>query len=137
MLKSLLPDEVKIKITFDDIRLRSPLTTNKEIRFTDKSPFHTFLGSAQSHLGVLGDIKGFIQLIPCTCKCDTPIDNSHLDKVALKCDCFNGSFVDGVRQTILYYFTLNSAPGHKIYNQPRIKLYKGEIILLCLLKHFL
>ena len=34
MLKSLLPDEVKVDITIDDIRLRSNLTTNKTIRFT-------------------------------------------------------------------------------------------------------
>ena len=39
MLKSLLPDEVKVKITIDDIRLRSNLTTNKTVRFNKKSFF--------------------------------------------------------------------------------------------------
>ena len=34
MLKSLLPIEVKVNITIDDIRLKSNLTTNKTIRFT-------------------------------------------------------------------------------------------------------
>ena len=34
MLKSLLPDDVKVNFTIDDIRLRSNLTTNKTIRFT-------------------------------------------------------------------------------------------------------
>ena len=39
MLKSLLPDDVKVNITINDIRLRSNLTTNKTIRFTKKSFF--------------------------------------------------------------------------------------------------
>ena len=36
MLKSLLPNEVKVNITIDDFRLKSNLTTNKTIRFTKK-----------------------------------------------------------------------------------------------------
>ena len=39
MRKSLLPDEPKVNITIDDIRLRSNLTTNKTKRFTRKSFF--------------------------------------------------------------------------------------------------
>ena len=39
MLKSLLPDEVKINITIDDIRLGANLTTTKTIGFTKKSFF--------------------------------------------------------------------------------------------------
>ena len=38
MLSSLLPHEVKVNITKDDIRLRSNLTTNKTKKFTEK-PF--------------------------------------------------------------------------------------------------
>ena len=36
MLKSLLPNDVKVEITIDDIRLRSNLGKNKTIRFTKK-----------------------------------------------------------------------------------------------------
>ena len=36
MLKSLLPNKVKVKITIDDTRLRFNLTTNKTIRHTKK-----------------------------------------------------------------------------------------------------
>ena len=36
MLNCLLPDEVKVIITIDDIILRSNLTTNKTITFTKK-----------------------------------------------------------------------------------------------------
>ena len=37
MLKSLLPKEVEVIFTFDDVRLKSNLTTKKTIRFTKKS----------------------------------------------------------------------------------------------------
>ena len=51
MLKSLLPDEVEVNITIDDFELKSNLTTNKTIRFTKKSFFHTILIFTQSHSG--------------------------------------------------------------------------------------
>ena len=35
-IKSLLPNDVKVNITIDDIRLKSKLTTNKTIKFTKK-----------------------------------------------------------------------------------------------------
>ena len=37
MFKFSLPNEVKVKITNDQVRLKSNLTTNKAIRFTKKS----------------------------------------------------------------------------------------------------
>ena len=39
MLKSLLPKEVKVKITIDDVELKSDLTAEETIRFTEKSSF--------------------------------------------------------------------------------------------------
>ena len=60
MLESLLPDDVKVNITIDDIGLRSNLTTNKNIRFTKRYFFYTILGYVQSHSGPLCDIEGFI-----------------------------------------------------------------------------
>ena len=56
MLKSLLPDDVKVNITIDDIRLRAKLTTNRTIRFTRKSFFYTILGFTQSNSGPLNEI---------------------------------------------------------------------------------
>ena len=66
MLKSFFPDEVKVKITNNDIRLRSNITTNKTIKFTGKSFFYTRLGFTQSLSGPLGVIKTFVQVIPGT-----------------------------------------------------------------------
>ena len=63
MLKSLIPDEVKVNITIDDIRLRSNLTSNETIRFTKKPLFYRFLGFIQSHSRVLSDFEAFVQLI--------------------------------------------------------------------------
>ena len=64
MLKSLLPDEIKVNNTVDNYRLESKLPTNEKIRFTKRALICTVLGFFESHLGVLGDINGFVQLIP-------------------------------------------------------------------------
>ena len=81
MLKPLLPTDVKVKITIHDFRLKSNLTTNKTVRFTKKSFFCVLLGFTQSHSGELGDIAGFIQLIPATYKGDKPIKITGIDKI--------------------------------------------------------
>ena len=39
MLKSLVPDDVKVNTTNDDIRLRSNSTANETTRFTNKNLF--------------------------------------------------------------------------------------------------
>ena len=39
MIKSLLPNKVKVKNIIDDIRLKLVITTNKTVRFTNKSFF--------------------------------------------------------------------------------------------------
>ena len=46
------------------------------------------------------------------------------DKVHLKCDCVNGSFVNGVREQILFSFNLNAPPGYKFIKEPTTVLYK-------------
>ena len=73
MVNSLLPDEVKRSITIDDIILGSNLTTNKTMKFTEKSFFYTILGFTQSHSGPSSDIEGFIQLIRNTYNSDKPV----------------------------------------------------------------
>ena len=82
------------------------------------------LGSTQFHSGELGDIPGFFQLIQGSYKSDRPINITGIDKIQLKCDCINGSIVNGVREPILCTFALSSPPGHKIFKEARIKLFK-------------
>ena len=107
MLKSLLLKKVKVIITLDEVRLKSNLSTNKTIRFTKKSFFYVILGFIQSHSGDLGDIPGFIQLIPGSDKSDRPINITGIDKVHIKCDCINGGIVNGVGEPILFSFALS------------------------------
>ena len=42
----------------------------------------------------------------------------------MKCDCEQGSIVNGIRESILYFFARSSPPGHKIFKEPRIKFFK-------------
>ena len=123
MLKSLLPEYVKVNFTIDDIRLRSNLTTNEKYSFTKKSFFFTKIGFTQSHSGPLGDVERFVQLIPASYRSHKPIKISGVDKVHVECDCIDGSvvvgsIVDGSRETISYSFGPSSPPSHKIHNVP-------------------
>ena len=86
MLNSLLLADAKAKFKFDGIRLRWKIITNRALKFPEKSFFYTLLGFIQNHLGVLGDIEGFVQLIAGTCKSDKPINITGINKVHLKCD---------------------------------------------------
>ena len=96
---------MKVNITIDDIRLKSNSITNKAIRSTKGSFFYIFLGFTYSHSEVLGDTPGFVQLIPGGYKIDKLINITGIDKIHSKCDCFQGSKVNRVRETILYKFT--------------------------------
>ena len=122
--KHILPNNVKINNTIDDIRLKSNLNTNQTLLFTEKSFFYTILGFTQSRSYPLDDIDSHYQIIAGSYKSDKPINITGIDKVHLKCDCIQGSIVNGIREPILYSFALSSPPGHKIYKEPRVKLFK-------------
>ena len=123
-LKHTLPDNVKVNITIDDIRLKSNLKINQTLIFTERSFFYTILGFTQSRSYPLDDIEGFYQLIAGSYKSDRPINITGIDKIHLKCNCIQGSIVNGIREPILYSFALSSPPGYKIYKEPRTKLFK-------------
>ena len=122
--KSILPNNVKVDITIDDIRLKSNLKINQTLIFTERSFFYTILGFTQSRSYPLDDIDSHYQIIAGSYKSDKPINITGIDKIHLKCDCIQGSIVNGIREPILYSFALSSPPGHRIYNEPRIKLFK-------------
>ena len=123
-LKYILPDNVKVSITIDDVRIKSNLKINQTSIFTEKSFFYTILGFTRSRFYPLDDIDGFYQLIAGSYKGDRHINITGIDKIQLKCDCIQGSIVNGIREPILYSFALSSPPGHKIYKEPRVKLFK-------------
>ena len=47
-LKHILPNNVKVNITIDNIRLKSKLKINQTLLFTEKPFFYTILGFTQS-----------------------------------------------------------------------------------------
>ena len=112
MLQSLLPNDVEVKISFDDIRLESNLSTNQTIKFTKKSFFYTKLGFAQSHFYPLDDTERFYQIKLALYKRDKPINIIRIVKVHLKCDCVTGSILHGFRLPVLYNFSLAKPTGH-------------------------
>ena len=123
-LKNILPNNVKIDITIDERKYKTDLKINQTLLFTNKSFFNTILGFTQSHSYPLEDIEGFYQLIAGSYKSERPINITGIDKVHLKCDCVDGSIVNGTREPILYSFALDQPPGHKIYKEPKVKLFK-------------
>ena len=123
-LKYISPDNIKVNVTIDDVRLKSNLKTIQTLIFTEKSIFYTILGFTRSRSHPLDDIDGFYQLIAGSYKSDRPIKITGIEKIHLKSDCIQGSIVNGILETILYSFALSSPPGHKIYKKPRVKLFK-------------
>ena len=115
---------MKVSVTIDHDRSKSNLNVNQTLIFTQKSFFYTFSGFTRPHSFPLDDIDGFYQVIATSYKNEKPINITGIDKVHLKCDCVNVSFVNGTREPILDSFALSLPSGHKIYKKRRIKLFK-------------
>ena len=107
-LKYIFLDNLRVIITIDDIRLKSNLKNIQTLFFTNKSFFHTVIGFTQSHQGPLNDNEKFYQILPGSNKSDKPINITGIDKIHLKCDCTQGSIVNGIREPILYSFALTT-----------------------------
>ena len=112
-LKYFLPNNVKVNITIDDIRIKSKLKANQTLIFTERSFFYTIFGFTQSHSHPLDYIDGFYWLIAGSYKSDKPFNITGIDKIHLKCDCIQGSIVNGIREPILYSFALSPPPSQK------------------------
>ena len=107
---SLLDSDLKINIEADTISMKSVLTTSLPIYFN--SELNTLLGFTN---------KGY----PAgTHRSEKPVMITTTDKVHLKCDCVDGSIVNGIREQILFSFNLSAPPGYKIIKEPNIILYK-------------
>ena len=104
---------MKVNITIDDFRLKSNLKTNQTLIFTEKSFFYTILGFTRSLSYPLDDIDGLYQLISGLYKSDRPINITGIDKVHLKCDCIQGSIVNGIGEPILFSLPCLRHPDKK------------------------
>ena len=63
-------------------------------------------------------------MIPRSYKSKIYINITGVDKVHLKAGCIHRSLVVGTRDPILYSLELDKAPGYKIHEQPKVKLFK-------------
>ena len=95
-LKHILPDNVKVSVTIDDVRLKTNLKMNQTLIFTEKSLFYSILGFTRSQSYPLDDIGGFYHMISGSYKSDRPINISGVDKIHINCDCIQGSIVNGM-----------------------------------------
>ena len=107
---SLLDFDFKINIEADTISMKSVLTTSYSIYFN--SELITLLGFTNKSYS-----SG-------TLKLEKPVMITTTDKVHLKCDCVDGSIVNGIREQILFSFNLSAPSGYKIIKEPKNILYK-------------
>ena len=68
---------------------------------------------------------------------EKPVMITTTDKDHLKCDCVDGSIVNGIREQILFSFNLSAPPGYKIIKEPNIILYKKNKTRLDSIQFFL
>ena len=102
--------DFKFNIISDPISMKSILTTSNPIHFNSK--LTKFLGFTQRDYP-----SG-------THTSEKPVMITTTDKVHLKCDCVDGSIVNGIREQILFSFNLSAPPGYKIIKEPTTVLYK-------------
>ena len=113
ILKQKLSDsdfEFEFNIEADTISMKSVFATSNPIYFNSK--LIELLGFTNTHY-----IQG-------THISEKPVMITTTDKVHLKCDCVDGSIVNGIREQILFSFNLSAPPGYKIIKDPNIILYE-------------
>ena len=106
-----------IDIEFDDITRKTKLVVNNgiiAIRFDEKSFFSTILGFTPGW-----DYKHYNKYTS-----QKAVTLGNTNKIHLKCDCIDGSVVNGLRQPILYSFALDKLPGYKVFSEPETIHYK-------------
>ena len=105
-----LDSDFKINIEADTISMKSVLRTSFPVCFN--SELNTLLGFTKT------------DYTAGTHKSEKPVMITITDKVHLKCDCVDGSIVNGIREQMLFSFNLGAPPGYKIIKEPNIILYK-------------
>ena len=97
-------------IQADTISMKSVSTTSNKIQFNSE----------------LNKVLGFTHTVypPGTHTSEKPVMITSTYKVHLKCDCVDGSIVNGIREQILFSFILSAPPGYKVIKEPTTVLYK-------------
>ena len=106
-----------IDIEYDDLTMKTKLVLRSgiiAIRFDEQSFFSTVLGFTPGW-----DYKHHNKYIS-----QKILNLGSTNKINLKCDCIDGSVVNGLRQPILYSFVLDKKPGFKVFSEPETIHYK-------------
>ena len=106
-----------IVIEYDDITMKTKLVVQSgiiAIRFDEKSFFSSILGFTAGW-----DYKHYNKYVS---QKVVKLDNTN--KIHLKCDCIDGSVLNGIRQPILLSFVLDKLPGYKVFCEPETIHYK-------------
>ena len=109
-----------IVIEYDHIKMKTKLDVKAgiiAIRFDEKSFFSTLLGFTPRW-----DYKHYNKYTS-----QKIVNLSNTNKIHLKCDCINGSVVNGLRQPMLYSFVsfvIDKLPGYKVFSEAETIHYK-------------
>ena len=106
-----------IDVENDDITMKTKLVVRSgiiAIRFDEKSFFNTILGFTSGW-----DYKHYNKYTS-----QKVVNLGSTIKIHLKCDCIDGSILDGCRQPILYSFVLDKLPGYKVFCEPETVHFK-------------
>ena len=106
-----------IDIEYDDITMKTNLVVRFgiiAIRFDEKSFFSTILGFTPGW-----DYKHYNKYTS-----QKVVNLGSTNKIHLKCDCIDGSVLNGIRQPILFSFVLDKLPGYKVFCEPETIHYK-------------
>ena len=109
-----------IEIEYDDITMKTKMLVRfgiMAIRFDKKSFFSTILGFTPGW-----DYKHHNKYTS-----QKVVNLGSTNKIHLKCDCIDGSVLNGIRQPILYSFILDKLPGYKVFCEPETIHYKKMI----------
>ena len=96
--KDLTVFSIEFNIIPDTISMKSVLTTSNPINFYSE----------------LNKVLGFTLTDYPTHTSEKPVMISPSEKVHQKCDCVDGSIVNGIREQILFSFNLSAPPGYEI-----------------------
>ena len=108
-----------IDIEYDDITMKTKMVIRSgviAIRFDEKSFFSTVLGFTPGW-----DYKHYNKYTS-----QKIVNLGSTNKIHLKCDCIDGSVLNGVRPPILFSFVLDKLPGYKVFCEPETIHYKKK-----------
>ena len=106
-----------IDTEYDDITMKTKLVVKNgliAIRFDEKSFFSTILGFTTGW-----DYKHYNEYTS-----QKFVNLGNANTIHLKCDVFDASVVNGIREPILYSFVLKKLPRYKVFCEPETIHYK-------------